>query len=182
MIPESTPTPDADPDFELLTRDETDRWNAARQLPIARSMRNRRLALWVRSLLVLMACGFAFVFGIAIWLNPYDDDGNPRSMATHTQLGLPPCNMVTLIGKPCPACGMTTSFALLMKGDVWNSMKANWVGTMLASFGLILIPWACISAVRGKYLFIRSAESASTVVVIVLLVLMFVRWGIVLLQ
>ena len=132
--------------------------------------------------MVLMACGFAFVFGIAIWLNPYDDDGNPRSMATHTQLGLPPCNMVTLIGKPCPACGMTTSFALLMKGDVWNSMKANWVGTMLASFGLILIPWGCISAIRGKYLFIRSAESASTVVVIVLLVLMFVRWGIVLLQ
>ena len=108
MIPESTPTPDADPDFELLTRDETDRWNAARQLPIARSMRNRKLAFWVRSLLVLMACGFAFVFGIAIWLNPYDADGNARNMATHTQLGLPPCNMVTLIGKPCSNATLST--------------------------------------------------------------------------
>ena len=65
-------------------------------------------------MLVLIAAGFATIFGVAVWLNPYDADGNPRSMATHTQLGLPPCNMVELIGKPCPACGMTTSFSLLV--------------------------------------------------------------------
>ena len=35
-------------------------------------------------------------------------------MGTHQQLGLPPCNFVTLTGYPCPACGMTTSFALLV--------------------------------------------------------------------
>ena len=50
-------------------------------------------------------------------------------MATHTQLGMPPCNFVVMTGKPCPACGMTTSFALLVRGDVGASLRANWAGT-----------------------------------------------------
>ena len=53
-------------------------------------------------------------------------------MATHTQLGMPPCNFVVMTGKPCPACGMTTSFALLVRGDVRASLRANWAGTLIA--------------------------------------------------
>ena len=84
-----------------------------------------RLARWVRASLVLIAILLATVMTTAAWLHPYDEDGQPRSMATHTQLGLPPCNMVVLTGKPCPSCGMTTAFSLLMHGDVANSFRAN---------------------------------------------------------
>src|SRR5262245_14043759 len=59
--------------------------------------------------LSLLAIGvlLAGVFAVAFYLNPYDADGKPRTMATHTQLGMPPCNFVVMTGKPCPACGMT---------------------------------------------------------------------------
>jgi hypothetical protein len=76
---------------------------------------------------------------------------------------------------------MTTSFALLVRGDVVNSLRANWVGTLLASFCILLIPWAAGSIVRGQPLFIRSLEKSFLGVIIALLVLMLFRWGIVVL-
>jgi hypothetical protein len=153
-------------------------------VPIARPVRRyrpNRIAWWVRGFLIAMALSFIVVFAIGAWLNPYDADGLPRSMATHTQLGLPPCNMVQLIGKPCPACGMTTSFSLLMHGDLLNSLRANWAGTLLALGWMALIPWGLISAFRGKYLFIRDVELWISVLVLILLVVMVGRWIVVLL-
>ena len=153
-------------------------------VPIARPVRRyrpNRIAWWVRGFLIAMALSFVVVFAIGAWLNPYDADGLPRSMATHTQLGLPPCNMVQLIGKPCPACGMTTSFSLLMHGDLLNSLRANWAGTLLALGWMALIPWGLISAFRGKYLFIRDVELWISMLVLLLLVVMVGRWIVVLL-
>src|SRR5262249_50885393 len=95
------------------------------------------LAVWVRGLLVFVAVGLIGIFSIAIWLKPYDASGNPLRQETHRQMGLPPCTFYVLTnGYPCPSCGMTTSFSLLMHGDVINSMKANAVGTFLALFWL----------------------------------------------
>src|SRR5947208_1542702 len=91
---------------------------------------------WVRGSLLAIAAGLALVFGIAAWLNPYDELGLPRRMGTHLQMGLPPCTFREMTGVPCPSCGMTTSFALLMHGDVVNSLRANAVGTLLALFCL----------------------------------------------
>ena len=162
--------------------DPADRWSSpAARLPVARGY-DPRLARWVRGMLVLIAAGFATIFGVALWINPDDADGTPRTMATHTQLGLPPCNMVELTGKPCPACGMTTSFALLAHGDVPNSLRANWAGTVLALLLAALVPWAVASAIRGRYYFIRSGEALTTVIVFGLLALMLGRWGIVLIR
>ena len=73
------------------------------------------MARWVRGMLLGLALGMSLVFGIALWLNPYDAEGQPRKMETHRQLGLPPCTFYLLTGVPCPSCGMTTSFALLVR-------------------------------------------------------------------
>jgi hypothetical protein len=97
-------------------------------------------------------------------------------MAAHRQLGLPPCTFAEITGVPCPACGMTTSFALLVRGDLGNSLQANWVGTLLACFCLAFIPWAAVSVYRGRTLFVRSLERGLIVVVSALLVLMLLRW------
>ena len=72
---------------------------------------------------------------------------------------------------------MTTSFALLMHGDLLNSARANWVGTLLALFCLLVIPWAVLSVCFGRALFVGSLERAMVLVVMILLVLMFARWG-----
>ena len=131
---------------------------------------------WVRGSLMGLALALAAVFAVAGWLNPYNADGSPRSLATHEQLGLPPCNFYRITHLPCPACGMTTSFALLMHGDLRNSLRANAVGTLLAGFCLLLIPWCLASAVWQRTLFVRSMERALTLVVLVFLSLMLLRW------
>jgi hypothetical protein len=136
---------------------------------------------WVRGVLAGLALGLVVVFAVAVRINPYRDDGSAYSMSTHQQLGLPPCSFADKVGIPCPACGMTTSFSLLVRGDVVNSARANWVGTVLAGFCLAFIPWAVVAVVRGRTLFVRSLEKGLIVVVTSLLVLMLSRWGLVLL-
>src|SRR5436190_1772061 len=79
---------------------------------------------WVRTLLVLIGLGWVTIFVIAIRLDPYRG-GTVWREETHTQLGLPPCQFKAVTGIACPSCGMTTSFALLMRGDFWNSLQAN---------------------------------------------------------
>jgi Protein of unknown function (DUF2752) len=134
----------------------------------------------VRGGLLGVTAGLVLVFAAAGYIRPYDADGQPLRMSSHEQLGLPACNFVRLTGKPCPSCGMTTSFALLAHGDVANSLRANYVGTALAVFCVLLVPWNLFCAWRGRYLFIRSAERALLVVVGMFLFLMLLRWGIVL--
>ena len=154
-------------------------------LPVAQPVRPaRRTRLYVRAMLLAVTAVLTTVFVIAFRLNPYDEDGQPRTMATHTQLGMPPCNFVIMTGKPCPACGMTTSFALLVRGDVSASLRANWVGTTIAVIWAVLLLWALASAVRGKPLFIPRGrgELITTIIAGTVLVLMLTRWGIVLIS
>jgi hypothetical protein len=137
------------------------------------------LGRWTRGWLLLLAVGLIVVFGLAVWLDPYDECGQPLRLETHRQLGLPPCTFRVVTGMPCPSCGMTTSFALLVRGDIVNSLRANSVGTLLALFWLALIPWALISAARAQAMLIRSIERALTWTVLIFLVLLLVRWAVV---
>jgi hypothetical protein len=148
--------------------------------PPAGRLAGEPLVIWVRGILAIMAVGLVAVFATAARIVPYAEDGSPLRMSSHQQLGLPPCTFAEVTGVPCPSCGMTTSFALLVRGDVSNSLHANWVGTLLAVFCMLAIPWAIVSVFLGRALFIRSLEQALMWVVMSLLVLMFVRWAIVL--
>jgi hypothetical protein len=140
-----------------------------------------RAAWYVRGSLVATALLLATVFVIATQVRPYADDGTPLRQASHTSIGLPACNFQTWTGMPCPSCGMTTSFAHLVRGNVWYSLRANWVGTGLALFCAALIPWSLASAARGRYYWIRSLEAPLAILVGVFTVTMLVRWGAVLL-
>jgi hypothetical protein len=134
----------------------------------------------VRSALLAIAFGLVGLFGIARWLDPYDAQGKALRSETHLQMGLPACSFRYLTGIPCPSCGMTTSFALLMHGDLANSLRANAVGTLLAIFSLALIPWSLASALCRRPLFIRSLDRASMWIVAVFVVLLLSRWAVVL--
>ncbi|MEM6961000.1 MAG: DUF2752 domain-containing protein [Myxococcota bacterium] len=50
---------------------------------------------------------------------------------THTQLGLPPCGVLVVTGIPCPGCGLTTSFAHMVRGQLLGAVRANPFGLML---------------------------------------------------
>ena len=86
-----------------------------------------------------LAGGFALlgvaVFAAAAWLDPYDAAGRPLTHGTHRQFGLPPCMLNLVTGLPCPACGMTTSVALLAHGDWAAAWNANWAGAAIGLLG-----------------------------------------------
>jgi len=87
-----------------------------------------RLTLLAGSLL------FACPMVVATQLRPASS-----GLGTHQQLGLPPCSTRVLFGVRCPACGMTTSWAHLVRGDFVASMKTNPGGTMLGLIDISLI-------------------------------------------
>jgi Protein of unknown function (DUF2752) len=133
---------------------------------------------WVRGTLVGIALGLSALFAVAAYLNPYRSDGSARRMETHMQLGLPECTFKQVTGLPCPSCGMTTSFALTIRGDFSDAVRANSVGVLLALTLLAAIPWCLVSVLCGRTLFVQSAERALMFIVIGLLSLMLVRWAI----
>lgn len=136
-----------------------------------------RLQGWVRGILVMLAVVLVGIFAIAATLNPYKD-GRVWYEQTHTQLGLPPCTFKALTTMPCPSCGMTSSFALLVRGDIWNSLQANAVGTGLAVFCLLFIPWSIASSFCGRLVGICSPEKWAVRLVAVFVILLLLRWGI----
>ena len=75
-----------------------------------------------------------------------------RGHGTHEQLGLPPCTFYLVFHRPCPACGMTTAWAWLLRGSVGRALAANAGGTLLAILSLAAVPWLLVSAFRGRWL------------------------------
>jgi hypothetical protein len=84
--------------------------------------------------LVVFGCTSALL-GLAWWLNP-----SPKGFGTHQALGLPPCSWPERFGVPCPACGMTTSFAYASKGRLLESFATQPMGCLLAiACGMALV-------------------------------------------
>src|SRR5271165_5019583 len=67
-----------------------------------------------------------FITVVGVVLRP-SADGH----GTHQQLGMPPCPCVLIFNRPCPGCGLTTSFTALLHGHFRDAFKANWFGPAL---------------------------------------------------
>jgi hypothetical protein len=77
---------------------------------------------------------------------------DPRGFGTHQKLGLSPCTMQTVFRVRCPACGMTTSWAHLVRGDVVSSFRANSGGALLALTSMVIGPWFLVTGLRGCWI------------------------------
>jgi len=71
-------------------------------------------------------CGALSVLALALALSP-----DPTGTGTHTQLGLPPCALLAWAGLPCPACGLTTSFAHIAHLQWSDALRSNAAGVPL---------------------------------------------------
>lgn len=79
-----------------------------------------------RSTWALLVAALVAVWLLAIWLEPA-----PAGVGTHLRLGLPPCGFHALTGVPCPACGLTTSFAHLARWQLGGAWQAQPLGVLL---------------------------------------------------
>ena len=79
-------------------------------------------------------------------------DPDPRGFGTHEQLGLPPCQMLSLSGVPCPFCGMTTALAHIVRGRVLEAFSTHPAGTILFLVGLYGVFGAFASKDAGRAL------------------------------
>ena len=79
-----------------------------------------------------------------------------RGFGTHEQLGLPACQFHTLTGVLCPHCGMTTSFAHTVRGNIPQAVKANPCGPPLVLIlATVVLPWSLGAVVFGRSLVVR---------------------------
>lgn len=109
--------------------------------------------------------------GVARALSP-----DPRGFGTHIQLGLPPCAFQAWTGLPCPACGLTTCFAHMARGQLTAAAEANTFGVLLFAIVLALPPLAVWAVLRKRAFFETFARMQISRVCIGLASLALVHW------
>jgi hypothetical protein len=75
---------------------------------------------------------------------------SPAGLGTHRDMGFPSCNFLSVSGIPCPSCGMTTSFAWFVRGNILASVYVQPAGAMLATFAGVTFWAGLYIAVTGK--------------------------------
>jgi hypothetical protein len=125
-----------------------------------------------RSLLALLGVGLSVLLGIAAFLRP-----DPQHYGTHQQLGLPPCSFQFLFGVPCPTCGMTTSWALLVRGEILTSFCVNAGGAMLGILAIFAVPWSLATAIRGRHFAWTPGGTVTAWVAGGILAIVLLQWG-----
>jgi hypothetical protein len=98
-----------------------------------------------RWLLAILGVSLLGGFLLAAQLDP-----DPRGYGTHQRLGLPECSFRMLFNRPCPGCGMTTSFAHFVRGQWVASARANPAGLLMAVMCMLLVPWCGLSLWLGR--------------------------------
>ncbi len=115
----------------------------------------------------LTIAGFAALVTIAAFLSP-----DPSGLGTHTELHLPPCGFWQAFHKPCPSCGMTTSWALLMHARPVDALRTQPAGVavFLAAFGWWLyLPMAWRKRLPFAHLFELKATLITALSLIVMI-------------
>lgn len=100
-----------------------------------------------------------FCTGMGLYMKP-DLHGH----GTHQQLGLPPCPSVLLFDRPCPGCGLTTSWTNLLHGNILESFRNHPLGPIMY-LGLAFIGIAALYGNIKGLRFMTDAKVPNTVFV-----------------
>jgi len=102
---------------------------------------------------------------------------SPTGMGTHRILGLPECGMLRATGKPCPTCGVTTSFVLAAHGRFAESAVNQPFG-----FALFLLVAGCFAGLvfalaTGRSWYPVFVRVNPAVILLALLGLLLASWA-----
>lgn len=102
---------------------------------------------WARWSHALLLVGVLVLFGVGGYLTP-----NPDGHGTHQQLGLPPCTIYFLTGRPCPSCGLTTSVSAIVHGQLGLAWRANPIGYLVVAAAVAVGFNSLLALVSGRTL------------------------------
>jgi hypothetical protein len=122
-------------------------------------------------ILVGVGGGLLALLAVAAMLQP-----SPLGYGTHQQLGLPPCSFSEIFGIRCPSCGMTTSWAYFVRGQLLPSLRANSGGTLLGMLAALMGPWFLVSGVQGRWSIGRPDERIAIVLAVSIVLVTIVDW------
>jgi len=94
---------------------------------------------------VVLLSGCAGLLAAGAVLRP-----DPRGYGTHEQVGLSPCPLPLYFRLPCPSCGMSTAFALTVRGRWLRAAYTQPMGWLLCVAVLTAVPFLAWSAWRGR--------------------------------
>jgi hypothetical protein len=124
-----------------------------------------------RSVLIGFGLGLLALLATARRLEP-----DPHGFGTHEQLGLPPCTLKALVGIRCPSCGMTTSWAWVMRGRIDRALQANVGGVLLALLAAVAAPWVLLSGATGRWCGVSPNDWVLLGVCVAAMVVTLVDW------
>ncbi len=119
---------------------------------------------------VLAAC--LGVLGVAGWLEP-----DPRGYGTHARLVGHECPLPQTLGLPCPSCGMTTAFALTVRGRWLSALGAQPAGFALCLAVMAAAGVAAGTVVSGKVWHANWYRLTPGRLALVVLGLLLAGWG-----
>ncbi len=131
-----------------------------------------RVSAWARLLAVGVAAACLSVLLIAAALEP-----SPDGLGTHREMGLSECGFLERTGLPCPSCGMTTSFAWFVRGNLLASLYVQPMGTVLAALCGMAVWAGGYIAFTGRPVHRLIALVPAQYYVIPLLALAMAAWG-----
>ncbi len=89
--------------------------------------------------------GCCIILIVAARLTP-----DPTGVGTHTETGMQRCQFLYRTGVPCLTCGMTTSFAYFVRGNLLASLYVQPMGMLLALLTAATFWVSLYCAVTGK--------------------------------
>ena len=125
-----------------------------------------------RLLGLVLSLGCLSLLVVAAGLSP--DAGG---FGTHRQLGLQECGFLARTGLPCPACGMTTSFAWFARGNVPASFYVQPMGCVLAIISAMCVWAGGYAAVTGKPIHRAMGVIPEKIYLVPLLALVIAAWA-----
>ena len=111
----------------------------------ARNLTPARLGLAGRAAALAVSAGCLTVLIIAATLPP-----SPDGIGSHQKMGLASCQFEHRTGVPCITCGMTTSFAHFVRGQLAASVYVQPMGMLLALTTAIVFWGALYIALTGR--------------------------------
>lgn len=73
---------------------------------------------------------------------------------------------------------MTTSWSYFMRGRVWQSLRANTGGTLLAALSVFVGPWLLLSGLVGHWLWRPPRDTIVLAICLVVLAITIIDWSV----